>query len=175
MEIHDSRCKEEAMNQPVTTITKKGQVTIPVGIRRSLGLAPGDKVSFVIEKGEVKVRPVKSALDTSFGAVKPRKKPEGFIELERLADLHTPNAKAEPVVGRWPFLGSDSQEATLGLGCVSRDRKGLLFRPGRPGDDERASCRRGIRYGLGVCAPRAAGGHPAVERRTVIAGMTSSS
>ena len=74
------------MNQPVTTITKKGQVTIPVGIRRSLGLAPGDKVSFVIEKGEVKVKPVKSALDRSFGAVKPRKKPENFTELERLAE-----------------------------------------------------------------------------------------
>ncbi|MCL5961320.1 MAG: AbrB/MazE/SpoVT family DNA-binding domain-containing protein, partial [Chloroflexi bacterium] len=55
-------------------------------IRHSLGLAPGDKVSFVIEKGEVKVKPVKSALDRSFGAVKPRKKPENFKELERLAE-----------------------------------------------------------------------------------------
>ncbi len=74
------------MNQPLTTVTKKGQVTIPVEIRHSLGLVAGDKVAFVVEQGEVKVRPVKSILDRSFGAVKPRKRPEDFEELERLAE-----------------------------------------------------------------------------------------
>lgn len=74
------------MNITMTTITKKGQVTIPAGIRHSLGLAPGDKVAFVLESGEVKVRPVKSALAASFGAVKPRRRPEDFDELERLAE-----------------------------------------------------------------------------------------
>lgn len=74
------------MNQPLTTITKKGQVTIPVQIRHSMGLTPGDKVAFIIDRGEVKVRRVKSALDRSFGAIKPRKRPEDFEELERLAE-----------------------------------------------------------------------------------------
>lgn len=74
------------MNEPLTTLTKKGQVTIPVAIRHSLGLAPGDKVAFVLEKGEVKVKRVKSALDRSFGAVRPRKRPEDFEELERFAE-----------------------------------------------------------------------------------------
>lgn len=74
------------MNEPLTTITKKGQVTIPVAIRHSLGLVPGDKVAFVVESGEVKVKPVKSALERSFGAVKPRKRPEDFQDLERLAE-----------------------------------------------------------------------------------------
>lgn len=67
-------------------MTRKGQVTIPVEIRHSLGLLPGDKVAFVLEKGEVKVKPVKSALDKSFGAVKPRQRPEDFDELERAAE-----------------------------------------------------------------------------------------
>ena len=74
------------MNHVLTTITKKGQVTIPVEIRHSLGLQPGDKVAFVLEKRELKVKPVKSALHRSFGAVKPRKRPEDFEELERLAE-----------------------------------------------------------------------------------------
>lgn len=74
------------MNEVLTTVTKKGQVTIPVAIRHSLGLVPGDKVAFVVESGDVKVKAVKSALDKSFGAVRPRKRPEDFAELEKLAE-----------------------------------------------------------------------------------------
>lgn len=37
------------MQQITSTITSKGQVTIPVEIRRYLGLKTNDKVTFVIE------------------------------------------------------------------------------------------------------------------------------
>jgi len=74
------------MKETLTTITKKGQVTIPAEIRHSLGLGPGDKVAFVLENGEVKVKPAKSALERSFGAVKPRQRPEDFEELEKEAE-----------------------------------------------------------------------------------------
>ena len=40
-----------------TTITKKGQVTIPVEIRRALGVGPHDKVAFVVEHNQVHLRP----------------------------------------------------------------------------------------------------------------------
>jgi AbrB family looped-hinge helix DNA binding protein len=86
MNEHSMAKGAEAMHQVLTTITKKGQVTIPIEIRHSQGLGPGDKVAFVVEAGEVKVKPVKSALDRSFGAIKPRKRPEDFDELERLAE-----------------------------------------------------------------------------------------
>lgn len=33
-----------------TTITKKGQVTVPVSVRKALGIKPKDKIAF-IEKG----------------------------------------------------------------------------------------------------------------------------
>jgi AbrB family looped-hinge helix DNA binding protein len=40
-----------------TTITVKGQVTIPKRVRDSLGLKPGDRVDFVLdERGEVVVK-----------------------------------------------------------------------------------------------------------------------
>jgi len=35
----------------VTRVTAKGQVTIPVGVRFALGIAPGDEVVFAVEEG----------------------------------------------------------------------------------------------------------------------------
>lgn len=39
------------MKEIVATITSKGQVTIPVEVRRYLGLKTKDRISFVIEPG----------------------------------------------------------------------------------------------------------------------------
>ena len=39
------------MKEIVTTMTKKGQVTIPVEIRNLLGLKAKDKIAFRINKG----------------------------------------------------------------------------------------------------------------------------
>ena len=45
------------MKEIVSTITSKGQVTIPVEVRRHLGLRRNDKLSFVIESdGVVRLR-----------------------------------------------------------------------------------------------------------------------
>jgi antitoxin PrlF len=37
------------MKEIISTITSKGQVTIPAEVRRYLGVAQGDKLSFVID------------------------------------------------------------------------------------------------------------------------------
>jgi AbrB family looped-hinge helix DNA binding protein len=39
----------------VTTMTSKGQVTIPKEIREALGLQPGDKIRFIPEEGRVRL------------------------------------------------------------------------------------------------------------------------
>ncbi len=41
-------------------ITSKGQVTVPLAIRRALGVGPGDLLSFEKDKGGVRVRPVRT-------------------------------------------------------------------------------------------------------------------
>jgi len=69
------------MSENLATITKKGQVTIPVGIRTALGLKPRDKVAFILDHDVVRLEPVSSALKAGLGAVKPRRKPENFREL----------------------------------------------------------------------------------------------
>lgn len=44
------------MREIVSTITSKGQVTIPAEVRRHLGLKKNDKVSFIIEAaGDVRL------------------------------------------------------------------------------------------------------------------------
>jgi antitoxin PrlF len=45
------------VKETISTITSKGQLTLPAEVRRHLGLRTGDKVSFVIEdSGKVTLR-----------------------------------------------------------------------------------------------------------------------
>lgn len=51
-----------------TTLTSKGQVTIPKNIRDYLGLHAGDKIEFAFnEKNEVILKPITKKVDEVFG------------------------------------------------------------------------------------------------------------
>lgn len=65
-----------------TTMTQKGQVTIPAAIRARLGLRAKDRVRFEVEGDEVKIRPAASKLLAGFGAVAPYQRPEDWHEVE---------------------------------------------------------------------------------------------
>jgi len=55
-----------------TSVTSKGQVTIPAEIRHHLGIKPGDRVRFsVASGGTVSIEPAPSRIHEIFGAVKP--------------------------------------------------------------------------------------------------------
>ncbi len=41
-------------------ITTKGQITVPVAVRRALGVRPGDALLFETDKAGVRVRPVRT-------------------------------------------------------------------------------------------------------------------
>lgn len=54
------------MKTPTSTITTKGQVTIPKHIRDSLHLDTGDKVEFIFKDNEVIIKPItKKASDVA--------------------------------------------------------------------------------------------------------------
>jgi antitoxin PrlF len=53
-------------------ITSKGQVTIPVELRRELGLEPGDRVEFVRENGSIQVRKAESIVRKLAGSIPSR-------------------------------------------------------------------------------------------------------
>ena len=55
-----------------STVTTKGQITIPAEMRKALGLKPGDKVSFGLEDRSIRIEPAKSSLLKGYGTVKLR-------------------------------------------------------------------------------------------------------
>jgi len=60
---------------PSTTVTTKGQVTIPKAVRDELGLKEGDRVAFrVLEDGTVIVEPETNDLSDLRGILKPKRK-----------------------------------------------------------------------------------------------------
>jgi antitoxin PrlF len=62
----------------LSTVTTKGQVTIPKPIRDAMGIGPNDRVAFIREGERVLLQPLRT-LKTFRGAVK-TKGPISFIE-----------------------------------------------------------------------------------------------
>src|SRR5437763_1606019 len=77
------------MKEQLTTVTRKGQITLPADIRRTLGIKQGDKVAVWLaqpgesEQPEVILRPVRSVAEMTFGAITPRKHPVDLDEMRR--------------------------------------------------------------------------------------------
>lgn len=58
------------MKEHVSTVSSKGQVTIPVDIRRQLGVDATDKVTFVLlDDGRVELRPTRFTLESVLGSL----------------------------------------------------------------------------------------------------------
>lgn len=73
----------EEFHRPVTV---KGTVTIPVEVRRLLGIKLRGQVRFrVVGKKRVELLPPAMTLEEAFGSVKPLKNPEDFKELREKA------------------------------------------------------------------------------------------
>ncbi len=67
-----------------STLTSKGQTTIPKAVRRHLGLKPGDKIRFLVEDdGRVVVLPATLHLRDLRGCLPKPSKP---VSLERMRE-----------------------------------------------------------------------------------------
>ncbi|MBM3130538.1 MAG: AbrB/MazE/SpoVT family DNA-binding domain-containing protein [Chloroflexi bacterium] len=67
------------------TVTQKGQVTIPFRIRKLLDIRPYDRVTFRVAEGRVELLPAHLTLETVYGAVRPRSRPENWKTVRRQA------------------------------------------------------------------------------------------
>ena len=68
-----------------STITQRGQVTLPAAIRRRLGVGPRDRVLFELQGDTVVVR-AEPTLDDVFGAVPPLNPPRTLEEIDRIIE-----------------------------------------------------------------------------------------
>jgi AbrB family looped-hinge helix DNA binding protein len=74
------------MKELYTSVTRKGQITLPAEIRRLLKVKEGDRIAVSLapsSDGELKaiIAPVRSVAEMTFGAVPPLRRPEDFHEL----------------------------------------------------------------------------------------------
>lgn len=60
------------------TVTQKGQVTIPLAVRKLLGVKSRDRVTFRVIEGRVEIAPAAMTLEGAYGAVKPIDRPENW-------------------------------------------------------------------------------------------------
>jgi AbrB family looped-hinge helix DNA binding protein len=58
-----------------TTMTQKGQVTIPADLRARLGLRPGDRVAFEWDGASARIVKASSRVLRSFGSIEPHGQP----------------------------------------------------------------------------------------------------
>ena len=69
---------------PSAAVTSKGQITIPLEVRRALHLREGDRVAFRIhEDGVVEIEPEIADVRSLRGALKPRRRGVTLEEMER--------------------------------------------------------------------------------------------
>ena len=61
------------MRSATAKVTSKGQITIPAEIRAALSVAPGDRVSFLLEDGRVRVTKSASYAERTAGIFKGRR------------------------------------------------------------------------------------------------------
>lgn len=73
------------MSRRLSTITRKGQVTIPAEIREELNLREGDTVTWHRDGDGVRLSRVRYTIESAFSSVEPRSRPEDFEALEQAA------------------------------------------------------------------------------------------
>lgn len=59
------------MREYVATVTSKGQLTLPIEVRRRLGIDPGDRVTIVVDQGDdrAELRRIKETVRSVFGSI----------------------------------------------------------------------------------------------------------
>jgi antitoxin PrlF len=104
------------MREILSTVTQRGQVTIPAEVRRLLGTKTGDKVAFQIEDGHVRLAPATMTLESAFSSVHPIGRPKDFKQIEREAkEAHVARqvGKSQRPGGPWiPTLSFAISRAT---------------------------------------------------------------
>lgn len=77
------------MSVDYSTVTSKGQVTIPKHLREELGIEPGEQVIFSLDADGLRIARSVSIVERTAGALRPPpgvKVPETAMEMRRMAE-----------------------------------------------------------------------------------------
>jgi AbrB family looped-hinge helix DNA binding protein len=75
------------MPRLMSTMTRKGQVTVPSEIRKALGIQEGDKVSFILQDGGVRLERRTSVTDRTAGIFRSAQPPRTAEQLREAAEV----------------------------------------------------------------------------------------
>jgi antitoxin PrlF len=65
-----------------STVTTKGQTTLPKDVRKALGLQPGDKLRYILLDGEIRLLKARPVLDLEGALKRPGQKTVTLEEME---------------------------------------------------------------------------------------------
>ena len=70
---------------PISTLSEKGQLTIPIEVRKALKIHPSDKIMITLEKNYAILAPIKGNILDLGGSVKisEKEKPVNFKEVRK--------------------------------------------------------------------------------------------
>jgi len=74
------------VREVLATVTTKGQITIPVEIRRLLGVGAHDKVAFVVDGDAIWLTRKGSVVDQTAGALRTDRAPMAARQLREVAE-----------------------------------------------------------------------------------------
>jgi AbrB family looped-hinge helix DNA binding protein len=86
MQFSTTYQERQEMQERVSVVTRKGQITIPAEFRKALGLKEGDKVALSLEEGKVRLSPSESVVMRTAGVFKTDEPAKTAEELRVLAE-----------------------------------------------------------------------------------------
>src|SRR5215212_3325314 len=86
MQLRTTYQEGHEMQERLSTVTRKGQITIPAEFRKALGLKEGDKVALSLEEGQVRLAPSESVVTRTAGIFKTDEPAKSAEELRVLAE-----------------------------------------------------------------------------------------
>src|SRR5947209_4947534 len=88
--------ERETMQQFSTTLTQRGQVTLPAEVRRILGVKPKEKVTFQVDGEEIRLVSTRFTVESVRGSVPSLSAPKTLEEIYQVAgDEHARHIRDE--------------------------------------------------------------------------------
>ena len=88
-----------------STVTSKGQTTLPRPVRERLGLQPGDRIRYIFSDGEVRLLKARSVMELEDLLARPGQGVVSLEEMERGIEQVAPHPRRRDCACGWSWRG----------------------------------------------------------------------